>query len=319
MLASLYAARAASSAHNQLTAHNQLAVGGLSSASNALLLNSFLADEQRRQTLLASQLPGLAGLNGCQQDMLRALIIQRNAEHQVLAGAGLLPNMASADSFGGLSLSNLGLSNPLLTQAGLAAAAQQQSALLGVPSQRAAAAPQEERTGRKGRTGTFPQKMHQMLSDLEKEEGGTEIACFLTHGRAFAIHKPKEFVKTIMPKYFRMSRFSSFQRQLNLYDFQRITEAPNKGAYFHELFVKGRPILSTQIKRNKIKGVTAGTTAARCGAMGSPGLQQLGLHPSLGALGLVGGLMLTTQQAASSASFLRSLGGGGGNGLYPPV
>lgn len=44
------------------------------------------------------------------------------------------------------------------------------------------------------------------------------------------------------------------QRQLNLYDFQRITEGPDKGAYYHELFVQGRPILSTMMKRNKIKG-----------------------------------------------------------------
>lgn len=108
---------------------------------------------------------------------------------------------------------------------------------------------------RKGRTGTFPQKLHQMLSDLEREEGGTDIASFLPHGRAFAIHKPRDFVKLVMPKYFRMSRFSSFQRQLNLYEFQRITDGPDKGAYFHDMFVHGRPHLSTMMKRNKIKGV----------------------------------------------------------------
>jgi hypothetical protein len=303
-----------------------------------MLLNSVLADEQRRQSLLASQLTGLTGWNGGQQDMLRALTIQRNAEQQALAGAGLLPsmasadslgslgqtfagagllpNMASADSLGSLGLGSLGLTNPLvLTQAGGLAvlAAQQHSALLGVQSQGAAAdmlsLPQQERRGRKGRTGTFPQKMHQMLSDLEKEEGGTEIACFLPQGRAFAIHKPTEFVKKIMPKYFRMSRFSSFQRQLNLYDFQRITEAPDKGAYFHELFVKGRPLLSTQIQRNKIKGVTAGASPLG-GVVGRPGLQQFGLHPGLSALGLTGDSTLNPQQASSLASYLRSLGGG---------
>jgi hypothetical protein len=69
---------------------------------------------------------------------------------------------------------------------------------------------------RKGRTGTFPQKLHQMLSDLERQEGGTVIASFLSHGRAFAIHKPRDFVKQIMPRYFRMSRFSSFQRQVSI-------------------------------------------------------------------------------------------------------
>ena len=32
-------------------------------------------------------------------------------------------------------------------------------------------------------------------------------------------------------------------------------DGPDKGAYYHELFVQGRPILCTMMKRNKIKGV----------------------------------------------------------------
>jgi hypothetical protein len=106
---------------------------------------------------------------------------------------------------------------------------------------------------RKGRAGRFPQKLYQMILDLEKQEGGADIASFLHNGRAFAILDPTEFVKSVMPKYFRMSRFSSFQRQLNLYEFQRITEGQNKGCYYHELFMKGRPDLCMTIKRNKIK------------------------------------------------------------------
>ena len=89
-------------------------------------------------------------------------------------------------------------------------------------------APPERR--RNGRSGKFPQKLHQMLADLD-QQGRSDIASFVKHGRAFAIHKPTEFAKEVMAKYFRMSRFSSFQRQLNLYDFQRITEGSDKGAY----------------------------------------------------------------------------------------
>ena len=108
---------------------------------------------------------------------------------------------------------------------------------------------------RKGRSGTFPPKLLKMLLDLEQEEGGSEIASFLPHGRAFAIHKPRDFEKSVMPKYFRMSRFSSFQRQLNLYDFQRITEGSEKGAYYHDLFAKDQPGMCTMMKRSKIKGL----------------------------------------------------------------
>ena len=109
-------------------------------------------------------------------------------------------------------------------------------------------------SGSTSRAEPFPAKVHRMLSELEQQEGGTDIASFLPHGRAFIIHKPKKFTEEIMPKYFRMSRFSSFQRQLNLYDFQRITEGKDKGAYYHELFLYGRPALTMKMKRTKIKG-----------------------------------------------------------------
>jgi hypothetical protein len=69
----------------------------------------------------------------------------------------------------------------------------------------------------------------------------------------FSCHLVK---REILPHHFRMSTFSSFQRQLNLYDFQRIAEGPEKGAYWHELFLKDQPMLSTGMKRIKAKGVT---------------------------------------------------------------
>lgn len=79
---------------------------------------------------------------------------------------------------------------------------------------------------------------------------------------SFRIHKPKEFTRDILPKYFQMSSFSSFQRQLNLYSFQRITDGPERDAYYHELFVRGQPLLCTRIKRDKAKGSLA-TRAAQ--------------------------------------------------------
>lgn len=47
----------------------------------------------------------------------------------------------------------------------------------------------------RGRSSTFPLKLHQMLLDLENQEGGRAIASFLPHGRGFQIHRPKEFSK----------------------------------------------------------------------------------------------------------------------------
>ena len=57
-----------------------------------------------------------------------------------------------------------------------------------------------------------------------------------------------------MGGYFRQSKLTSFQRQLNLYGFRRITQGADGGAYYHELFLRGRPQLSLRMQRQKVKG-----------------------------------------------------------------
>ena len=102
---------------------------------------------------------------------------------------------------------------------------------------------------------SFPVKLHRILCELEKVPGGTNIACFLPHGRAFMIRDIQMFEASVMKKYYRrMSRFASFQRQLNLYDFQRIHKGIDKGAYHHKLFVKQQPARAKRMRRTKIKG-----------------------------------------------------------------
>jgi HSF-type DNA-binding len=46
----------------------------------------------------------------------------------------------------------------------------------------------------------------------------------------------------------------SFQRQLNLYGFQRLTRGPDAGGYYHELFLRGREFLCQHLTRTKVKG-----------------------------------------------------------------
>ncbi len=240
--------------------------GLLQGAVNAALIESLIARErlqqqqQQQQSLYASR-----QLSSWSSDPLRRLLLQRSLEQQQqqnALSAASVQNLLSTDNLGlGFGLINPGLSAlqgaGLLERGGMPNSGlsqllaqqhlhQQAIQFSGAASAALVNAPMTEK--RKGRTGTFPRKLHMMLSELEKQNGGTEIASFLPHGRAFAIHDPKEFVKSVMPKYFRMSRFSSFQRQLNLYEFQRVTEGPDKGSYYHELFVKGRPVRKSLLR-----------------------------------------------------------------------
>jgi hypothetical protein len=100
----------------------------------------------------------------------------------------------------------------------------------------------------------FPEKLHRMLREVEMNGQGC-IASFFLHGRAFSVNNRERFVTEILPKYLGLNRFSSFQRQLNLYGFVRIRSGPDKGGYYHELFLKGRPLLCTYMRR--VKNVTS--------------------------------------------------------------
>jgi hypothetical protein len=111
----------------------------------------------------------------------------------------------------------------------------------------------DPRRNRGGVSEPFPEKLHRMLDTVERE-GLSEVVGFFSHGRAFAIHKQRRFVNDIMPRFFRQSKLTSFQRQLNLYGFRRLSQGPDNGGYYHELFLKGRSGLCVNMKRVKVKG-----------------------------------------------------------------
>lgn len=90
-----------------------------------------------------------------------------------------------------------------------------------------------------------------MLDDCEKE-GKSHIVSWLPNGKAFKVHMVPEFVATILPSYFKQSKYKSYQRQLNLWGFERVTRnGPEKGAYFHKNFLKGKPSLCRMLKRQR--------------------------------------------------------------------
>lgn len=95
-----------------------------------------------------------------------------------------------------------------------------------------------------GVNNPFPTILHKMLSESEVMRF-SHLISWQSHGRSFLIHKPREFVRDVVPRYFKHSKLSSFQRQLSLYGFVRLTnEGPDKGAYYHEVRRTTRKILS---------------------------------------------------------------------------
>lgn len=109
---------------------------------------------------------------------------------------------------------------------------------------------------RKSRGGVaipFPLKLHDML-EKTMAEGYGDIVSWQPHGRSFVVHKPQEFQEIVLPKYYKLTKLSSFQRQLNLYGYQRLTLGRDRGCYYHELFLRNKKFLARNMARVQVKG-----------------------------------------------------------------
>jgi hypothetical protein len=98
----------------------------------------------------------------------------------------------------------------------------------------------------------FPFRLHQILAETE-QNGNSTIISWLPDGSSFRVHKRAAFESKIMPMYFSSSKYKSFQRNLNVWGYELITEGPVKGGYRHAHFVKGKPELCYNMFRQSIK------------------------------------------------------------------
>ncbi|CAB9521704.1 shock factor protein 4 [Seminavis robusta] len=121
---------------------------------------------------------------------------------------------------------------------------------------------------------TFPFRLYRMLYEVETN-GQADVASFASKGQVFLVHRPKRFVEEIMPKYFSTSRLASFQRQLNLYGFQRINEGGLRGGYYHQHFQKGKRALCRKIKRQRTRVKAAAAANANPAAASAGGAMQV--------------------------------------------
>ena len=116
---------------------------------------------------------------------------------------------------------------------------------------------------------------HRKLYDLIGAEPNWLVE-WAGHGESFFIRNEEEFCAQVLPKYFRHTKLTSFQRQLNLYGFRRITKGDDTGAYFHPLFNRDNPVHVDNIKRVVRKGGASSPpmptmAASAAGAAGSGG------------------------------------------------
>jgi len=90
----------------------------------------------------------------------------------------------------------------------------------------------------------FPAKLMHII-DHEDDN----IIRWAENGACFVIVNQKRFEMETLPRYFHHGKFASFQRQLNLYGFRRISRGPSEGFYFHPSFHCGRADLLQGVKR----------------------------------------------------------------------
>ncbi|GFH56910.1 hypothetical protein CTEN210_13386 [Chaetoceros tenuissimus] len=123
---------------------------------------------------------------------------------------------------------------------------------------------QQQRSKRGGCKYPFPQRLFDLLEyiDVRKPELSSIIS-WHPNGKAFQVHDRKAFEKQIQPKMFNQSKYGSFNRQLNLWGFERIPHQRAGACYFHPLFQSHDRNLCCTMYRSKGPGTTTSVSSKR--------------------------------------------------------
>lgn len=105
-----------------------------------------------------------------------------------------------------------------------------------------------------------------------------------------------------MTSFFHQTKITSFQRQLNLYGFIRLTAGRDRGSYYHPFFLRGRPDLCCFMVRTKVKG--NGMKPASSPETEPDFYQMEFCHDKLGFEGELKSLLPPSEQAAPAVSDL---------------
>ncbi|KAL4490404.1 hypothetical protein ABPG72_002614 [Tetrahymena utriculariae] len=92
---------------------------------------------------------------------------------------------------------------------------------------------------------TFLVKTYEMLEQQDHKD----IVCWSEDGKSFLIKKHNEFRDQVLPQYFKHNNYSSFVRQLNMYDFHKVRNESTDSEYKNPLFQRGQQKMLSEIKR----------------------------------------------------------------------
>ena len=94
--------------------------------------------------------------------------------------------------------------------------------------------------------------MLKLYNILENDEC-KDIIQWGDNGKYFVVKNIHDFTEKILPKYFKHNNYSSFIRQLNMYDFHKKKSNQNEHLFHHKNFIKGKKDLMKEIKRKSNK------------------------------------------------------------------
>ena len=108
---------------------------------------------------------------------------------------------------------------------------------------------QKDKYKKKGEYPNFLLKLYQILEN----ESYKDIIHWTEDGKYFIISNLHDFTEKLLPKYYKHNNYSSFIRQLNMYDFHKKKSGQNEHVFHHQNFIRNRKDLLKLIKRKSKK------------------------------------------------------------------
>mmetsp|Transcript_5523 Transcript_5523/g.16374 ORF Transcript_5523/g.16374 Transcript_5523/m.16374 type:complete len:302 (-) Transcript_5523:195-1100(-) len=106
----------------------------------------------------------------------------------------------------------------------------------------------------------FPWVLHRLV-----DEADDAVVSWSADGASFKIHDRDAFMQ-VASSYFKLKKFRSFTRQLNMWNFSYFSTGSNKGQYQHPKFIRGMQWLCNEMQREKCQKRSSSSAAVAASA-----------------------------------------------------